>query len=593
MFGTKSEANEGRAFMKYSLYLLIICGLLLNCLQAQEQHQADSLSRLIRIGNDDAEKVDLMLKLSDVYLKENVAKAIEVAKQAEQLAEKSAGAREQVLASLSLARLYYFTSDLNNAMRFATKARTLAESAGLKRELATAYDAIGAIHYDIGSQNISSEYFSSSLKIYNALNDQNGLGATYCRVGTLYFDQKDFDKAAEYYRLSLQIAREIQSDEGIASNLNNLAKVYHQENKFDSALLFYQEALNINLKSDNQYLVGANYLNIAEVYFSLRRFSDAISAIDKARTIFVRLGNMHRIAKSEILLSKIYLEQDDHAGCKAMAEASLRIGQDKGFKEIIVASSELLKRLYLSEKDSIKAFRYFIIEKQYRDSLFLDEKQRALSKLELQQQFEKNEYNLKIARQKRNIIIFIVSGALIFSLVIIILILKQLKLKARQMKMEQESHQQEIEFKNKELVLNVMSLMKKNEILTDLSEKLIKIEEESTTPDSKETIQKVARELQKSQGEEIWKEFSIRFKEVHGEFYNTLLKKYPSLTPNELKLCAFLRLNLSSKDIAELTGQRISTLETARYRLRQKLGIVNSDINLVSFLSSIDRQSSS
>lgn len=573
--------------LKHFLYFLVVHVLAMNILQGQERHLADSLSLLIRNEQNDTKKIWLMFELSDVYLKDNVEKAIELAKQAYDLAEKSLNKKEQAQAGLWLARQYYFTSDLNNAMICAVRAKNIAESAGLKLELANSYDAIGAIHYDIGSQYKSSEYFSASLKIYNELKYQRGLGATYCRVGTLYFDQKDFDKAAEYYRMSLRIAQEIRSDEGIASNLNNLAKVHHQAGKFDSALLNYQEALKINLKTDNQYLAGANYLNIGEVYFSLGRYQEAVSAIDKASAIFVRLGNMPRIAKSQILLSKIHMEQGDLSRCGRMAETSLRIGQEKGLKDIIVASAEILTKLYLAEKDSIRAFRYFIIEKQYKDSLFLDEKQKALTRLELQQQFEKNEYNLKIARQKRNVIIFIVSGALLFSLIIIILILKQLKLKARQMEMEKESHHKEIEFKNKELVLNVMSLMKKNEILTELSEKLIKIEEESTTPDSKVTIKKVAQELQKSQDEEIWKEFSLRFKEVHGEFYNTLLQKFPALTPNELKLCAFLRLNLSSKDIAELTGQRISTLETARYRLRQKLGIVNSDINLVSFLSSI------
>ena len=154
------------------------------------------------------------------------------------------------------------------------------------------------------------------------------------------------------------------------------------------------------------------------------------------------------------------------------------------------------------------------------------------------------------------------------------------------MELEKAGFEKELEFKNKELIINVMSLMKKNELLTDLSEKLIKIEEESTSAESKNTIKKVAHELQKSQDDEIWKEFSIRFKEVHGDFYNRLLQKFPTLSPNELKLCAFLRLNMSSKDIAELTGQRVSTLETARYRLRQKLGIVNSEVNLVTFLSS-------
>ena len=269
-----------------------------------------------------------------------------------------------------------------------------------------------------------------------------------------------------------------------------------------------------------------------------------------------------------------------------MARASLEIGLDNGFKDIIVAASELLHKSYLGRGDSLKAFKYFIIEKQYKDSLFLAEKQKALNRFELQEQFEKNEYNLKIERQRRNIVIIIVSGCLIFSIIIILLILKQLRLRARQMELEKAGFEKELEFKNKELIINVMSLMKKNELLTDLSEKLIKIEEESTSAESKNTIKKVAHELQKSQDDEIWKEFSIRFKEVHGDFYNRLLQKFPTLSPNELKLCAFLRLNMSSKDIAELTGQRVSTLETARYRLRQKLGIVNSEVNLVTFLSS-------
>ncbi len=137
------------------------------------------------------------------------------------------------------------------------------------------------------------------------------------------------------------------------------------------------------------------------------------------------------------------------------------------------------------------------------------------------------------------------------------------------------------------MVLNVMSLMKKNEMLAELSEKIVVIEKETTSRESKDIIKKIANELQKSQSDEIWKEFSVRFRQVHGEFYDKLLEKFPTLSPNELKLCAFLRLNMSTKDIAELTGQRVSSLETARYRLRQKLGIANSDVNLITFLSSL------
>ncbi|MBK7030723.1 MAG: hypothetical protein IPH45_16615 [Bacteroidales bacterium] len=74
---------------------------------------------------------------------------------------------------------------------------------------------------------------------------------------------------------------------------------------------------------------------------------------------------------------------------------------------------------------------------------------------------------------------------------------------------------------------------------------------------------------------------------MHKDFYDALIKKYPELTPSELKLCAFLKLNMTTKEISELTGQRLNTLENAWYRLRQKLGISNSEVNLVTFLAQI------
>jgi len=323
------------------------------------------------------------------------------------------------------------------------------------------------------------------------------------------------------------------------------------------------------------------------VYVKLKKYEEAEEKVKQARQIFEKQGNKLRLAKSQILLSEIYLEKGELKSGEVLAQNALEIGTKQVYKEIVAAATEVLYQLYLAQKDSSNAFRYFILARQYKDSLFLEEKQKTLSALELQYQFDKNEQSLMITRQRKNVVILIISGCLCFSLIIIILILKQLQLKAKKMQLEKLSYEREMEFKNKEMVLHVMSLMKKNELLADLSEKLIRIEEEETSPNSKETIKKVARELQKSQEEEIWKEFSYRFKEVHGNFYDNLLKKFPNLTPNELKLCAFLRLNMSSKDIAELTGQRVSTLETARYRLRQKLGIANSDINLITFLASV------
>ncbi len=569
--------------------LMLFCAFcwFINAAVAQNSRTADSLEKLISVTTDLKEKFNLLLKASGTLVYSDVSKSLEYGKQAYKIADELSYKEGKLNACLQLASVYYFLSDLSMAMDKALEAKTLAGSLGNDLELARSYDAIGIIYYDIGNQSKSSEYFFLSLKIYEKLKNKDGIGGTFCRIGTLYLDQKDYIKAVEYYSNSIRLARELKNDMGIASNLNNLAKVYSEKKEYAKALQTYEEALQINLENNETYLVASNYLNIADVYLKMNEYAAAITKLNQARKIFEKLGNKLRQARSQALLSEIYLKTGQLSQAEELALSALRIGQKLGYKEIIVSSSAALSKLYLKKNDSVAAFRYYILEKQYQDSLFRDEKQKTLASLEFQYRFEKNEQNVQLARQRRNIAIIVISGCLLFSIVIIILISKQLRLKAKKLELEKASHERELDFKNKEMVLNVMSLMKKNEMLADLSQKLIHIEEESTSAESKNTIKKVAHELQKSQEDEIWKEFSHRFKEVHGEFYDNLLQKYPTLSPNELKLCAFLRLNMSSKDIAELTGQRVASLETARYRLRQKLGIANSEVNLITFLSSL------
>lgn len=573
------------------LIRILIISLLLLTFSAEtsseERKVVDSLKNALATEKDNQKRFDLLLNLSHHLMGSDSDGSLGYGEEALAAAKNTGKSKNVIIAYIQLAKICFYFSDLNKAMEYATKAKDMAENENLDYELALSLDAIGVIYYDIGYKAKSSENFFRTLKIYEKLGDKEGIGANYCRIGTLYHDQRDLDKAVEYFIKSIELAREINSNEGIASNLNNLAKVYYEKKEYDSALITYEEAVRINLEEGNTYLVASNYLNMAPVYLELKQYDQAIKKLSMANEIFNKLGNKLRLAKSQVMQSEVYFKSGQKAQAEMLAINTLMIGKENGFKEIIMSASALLSKMYIATNDSARALKYYMLERQYQDSIFIEEKEKSLANLELQYEFEKMEKDFSQARQRRNTAIVIISVILAMSFVIIFLILKQLKLRAKKMQLEREGYEREITFKNKEMVLNVMSLMKKNEMLTGLSEKLIAIEKESGSAESKETIKKVAAEIQKSQEKEIWKEFSLRFKEVQGDFYEKLLQKFPSLTPNELKLCAFLRLNMSSKDIAELTGQRVSSLETARYRLRQKLGIANSDINLVTFLSSI------
>jgi DNA-binding CsgD family transcriptional regulator len=84
----------------------------------------------------------------------------------------------------------------------------------------------------------------------------------------------------------------------------------------------------------------------------------------------------------------------------------------------------------------------------------------------------------------------------------------------------------------------------------------------------------------------IWDEFEIRFLKTHAGFFDNLLSAYPGLTVNERRLCAFLRLDMTTKEIAVITGQSIRAIEIARTRLRKKLNLTETEKSLFEELSS-------
>ena len=83
--------------------------------------------------------------------------------------------------------------------------------------------------------------------------------------------------------------------------------------------------------------------------------------------------------------------------------------------------------------------------------------------------------------------------------------------------------------------------------------------------------------------DEDWEQFSHHFDQVHVNFMERLRKKYPQITTNDEKLCAYLRLNLSTKETAQMMNISVRGVEASRYRLRKKLGLSN-DENLIEFM---------
>ena len=155
------------------------------------------------------------------------------------------------------------------------------------------------------------------------------------------------------------------------------------------------------------------------------------------------------------------------------------------------------------------------------------------------------------------------------------------------MQLRNEKLRVEIQHQKKELASSTMHLVQKGEMLNKIRDELIKAESSSTSP----TVQKALRQVIKmihadSQLDQDWEQFENYFDQVHVDFLQRLKESYPNLTPKDIRLCAYLRMNLSTKEIAPLMNISVRGVEISRYRLRKKLELPG-DNNLVEFMRSI------
>lgn len=147
-------------------------------------------------------------------------------------------------------------------------------------------------------------------------------------------------------------------------------------------------------------------------------------------------------------------------------------------------------------------------------------------------------------------------------------------------------HENIVESKKRELVSSALRLIQANELNNQLVEELGKLNA-FTNREGSGIIRSIIHNYSMNSGESIWKDFELRFEQVYEGFYKKLNDLVPGLTAGERKLCAMLRLDISSKDIAALTFQNPSSVDMARYRLRKKLNLP-SDQNLIDFLMKIE-----
>jgi len=202
---------------------------------------------------------------------------------------------------------------------------------------------------------------------------------------------------------------------------------------------------------------------------------------------------------------------------------------------------------------------------------------------------------LKLTRRKSLIMVLAMSLALFLAIIIISLQRYRYVKKVSRIKLNrtEQSHsiekqilEQQIMGKNHELTNHIMHVTEKNEFIAQITDKLLDLSKYMKKENQKK-LDALILELRANTKENIWQEFDIRFDEIQKDFNHKLTTQFPNITTAERRLCAFLRMNMTSKEISLITHQSPGGIDTARYRLRKRLNITDPNVNINTFLAEL------
>jgi tetratricopeptide (TPR) repeat protein len=583
--------------MKLSVrpYIVLLILIFTIRVYAQDQPNVDSLINVVEHSDDDLAIIKACLKLNDVFIKSDPDTAGYFVNKGLFLAKKNDLIDETGMFYSSLGDIYVIKNNLVLALDNYLNAIELYKVSGNYSGMSNVYLNLGNIYLTQANFSISLIYYNKGIKIADSLKLDRLLPHFYNNLGELYSDLHNYEMAIENYKKALTFYGKKHDERGAAAILNNISQVYIKMKDIKDAEEYLGRAYRIYDSISDQkglYDVFVNKGNIEELKGN---YEQALMNYFEAKKYLDNIGEVYFGPKSSLyaevytLLGHCYLEMKDYVQAKKYLTKSIEKARETGSLELMKKATLDISELYEIENNPTEALKYYKLYKKYDDSISVERNRKAITQLNMQNKFsqllkQKEVETLKYReQQRRKEIWYLVTIAGVVALLIVLgLLFNTQRLKRKNLKLEKQKLSSELDYKNKELTTNVLYLLKKNEFIINISNQLKSLRY-SFKPENRKIIDGIIREMEQSASKDIWKEFEVRFQDVHSDFYNKLIRKYPDLSPNELKLCAFLRLNMSTKEISSITFQSYNSIIMARHRLRKKLDI-SSNENLITFL---------
>lgn len=470
----------------------------------------------------------------------------------------------QVKVLLQIAHYYGNQAKYKDSYDNLWAALNLAEQSNYLEGIATINLRLGRHYGFYGKKNEALKYFNDAMLVKNAIIRKDPsktytLVENYHQLCSYYRDFNEVELHKKYLD-SCKMFLDVQKN-NIVYHMITMEEAVNMSNngKYDTAEILFDKSfseINEKLKTYlvlHQYFEGLNYFKQGKTFKAEEKLKHALEIGYKYN---FHLDFVPKIYK---VLFQIYLKKGETTKALEM------------LNEMNAANFDFF--------DSRSGRNQSLLEIQDEHRAYNEKQMRAIQLLQLEE--------LKNTRK----VLFLQRGSLIIGIILLCLfaflyvkyLTKKYKLEKQLIKSKQEVEVQKvkevIELKNRELAITALKLIEKDEFVKDFSETLKKNNWVADSKLLKSFVRNWGLNLNKN-----WDEFQIRFTEINSSFYENLHRKFPNISSSDDKLCALIKLQFSSKDIAQLLGLSIESVQVKRSRLRTKLNL-DRDVNLVEFIS--------
>lgn len=469
-----------------------------------------------------------------------------------------------------------------------------------------AYTIKAKNYSDMGDLAQSLKFYKSAIGYAEKLNDKEELADLYNNVFSIYYRKHNYANAKDLLKTSLDLSLSIKDSARIRRIYNNAALIEYEQNNYKEALSLIDKAIAHTPQTEN-IPISLILTNKAEIFFKMGRLKQAEQTLKEA---LKRQGDIitEKTIQTPLNYALVKAYTGDKAGVKLLIEKILHRLKGYSLPTKENAYKELTE-ISFTIGDSISGFHYMKTGMELSDSLSKIENEAQLQQLIVSYDTERLKKQNDLLQQEIKTRNAIVSASIIIILLIIvfsIILYRRMKIdkyksrliteqKERLLKMEQEEHERnkremniKLDHKNRQLTSYTIDLSATNAFHKKMEKEINEIEQAVIKGEPTENIIKKLKETRSDishyDSQAVDNDFRIYFEEVHPGYIKNLSKAYPHLSDNDLRMCAYLLLGMSTKEIASLTFREVRSIESARNRLRKKLNLP-AETNLKDFLN--------